>query len=112
MAYIKRDHLGKIIAFSRQAEPDFVLEENLEEDELRLFFAQELANADSKTRNQLVETDSGIARVTEDLIHLLISKNVILFTDLPGEVQTKLIERDKLREGLNTAGDMEEGDTI
>ena len=49
----------------------------------------------------LKDSDSEIARVTEDLIHLLVQKNVILFTELPEEVQAKLLSRKQLRHRLD-----------
>jgi len=55
--------------------------------------------------NALAESDRDIARVTEDLISLLISKNIILFTELPDVVQQKLLGREKLRSTLS--GSME-----
>ena len=45
----------------------------------------------------LQSSDADIARVTEDLIYLLIQKNIILFTELPEVVQTKLLSREQLR---------------
>jgi predicted transcriptional regulator len=50
--------------------------------------------------NALQESDNELARVTEDLISVLVKKNVILFTDLPEAVQAKLLGREKLRERL------------
>jgi len=52
-------------------------------------------------KNQLAASDADIARVTEDLIELLISKNIILFTDLPEAVQRKLLSRELLRQNLS-----------
>lgn len=49
----------------------------------------------------LVESDADLARVTEDLIGVLVKKGTILFTDLPEIVQTKLLEREKLRHQLD-----------
>jgi hypothetical protein len=34
-----------------------------------------------------------MARITEDLINVLIGKNIINFTDFPGQAQQKLIAR-------------------
>lgn len=48
----------------------------------------------------LQDSDNELARVTEDLISVLVQKNVILFTDLPEAVQTKLLGREKLRARL------------
>lgn len=49
----------------------------------------------------LADSDAELARVTEDLISLLVKKGTILFTDLPEAVQTKLLEREKLRHALD-----------
>jgi len=48
----------------------------------------------------LHRSDLEVARVTEDLIYLLIQKNVILFTELPDIVQEKLLSREYLRDKL------------
>ena len=45
-------------------------------------------------------SDVGIIRILEDLIDLLIRKNVILFTELPLEAQAKISERKKVRERI------------
>ena len=49
----------------------------------------------------LQRSDTDIARVTEDLIYLLVQKNIILFTELPDVVQAKLLSREKLRDKLS-----------
>ena len=50
-------------------------------------------------------SDIGIIRVLEDLIDLLIRKNIILFTELPEEAQTKIRERKRVR-GKITPSDL------
>jgi hypothetical protein len=50
--------------------------------------------------NPLSETDADLARVTEDLINLLVQKGVILFTDLPPAAQAKLLARQQTRAAL------------
>ena len=47
-------------------------------------------------------SDMKMIRAIEDVIDLLISKNVICITDLPAAVQTKLMERRSLRHSLNS----------
>ena len=47
-------------------------------------------------------SDASLARVTEDLISLLVKKGTILFTELPEAVQEKLLEREKLRHKLGS----------
>lgn len=48
-------------------------------------------------RVQLADSDSGMIRVLEDLVALLIAKGVIAEGDLPRKVQEKLTERKALR---------------
>ncbi len=48
-------------------------------------------------QNELSDLDRDFVRAIEDTIELLISKGVILFTDLPGRVQEKLLRRKEIR---------------
>jgi len=57
-------------------------------------------NSEADVRLALQKSDAEIARVTEDLVSLLVKKNVILFTELPEMVQEKLISRENLRTKL------------
>lgn len=50
--------------------------------------------------NPLSETDASLARVTEDLINLLVERGVIRFTDLPQAAQDKLLARQLTRSHL------------
>lgn len=66
------------------------------------------------SKQALAESDSDIARVTEDLIHLLVAKNLILFTDLPDAVQRKLSAREKMRSSLQESIEdfLDDNDTL
>ncbi len=112
MPYIERNLDGDIIALHR--EPQDAASEFLSATDPAI--VQFLASGeDSETPKQiLAESDRDIARVTEDLIYLLISKNVILFTELPGAVQSKLLAREKLRSSMQNgiANFLDENDTI
>lgn len=57
-------------------------------------------------QDELDQLDRDFVRVTEDLIELLISKEVILFTDLPGKVQEKLLRRKEVRQSTHYLGDI------
>ena len=46
------------------------------------------------------ETDQDFVRVLEDVVQLLIDKGLILFTDLPGSAQEKIMRRQRLRSEL------------
>ncbi|MBO9678482.1 hypothetical protein [Paenacidovorax monticola] len=50
--------------------------------------------------NPLIESDADLARVTEDLVNLLVQKGVILFTDLPPGAQAKLLARQQTRANM------------
>ena len=46
----------------------------------------------------LADSDAGLARVTEDLIDILITRGLIQFTDFPPAAQAKLLQRRQTRE--------------
>lgn len=48
----------------------------------------------------LTSSDYELVRVLEDLIELLIDKNIVLFTELPAAAQHKLVQRRRARENL------------
>jgi len=68
-------------------------------------------NIEGTALRQLDESDLEMARITEDLIDLLIGRNIINFTDFPGMAQAKLITRRALRSNMsaltNLVGDEE-----
>lgn len=64
------------------------------------------------SRRQLAESDAGVARITEDLIDILITRGLIQFTDFPPAAQAKLLERRQTRSVLsNRLRLLDEGDS-
>jgi len=58
-------------------------------------------NVDTDPWVQLLSlSDISIIRILEDLIDLLIHKNIILFTELPEAAQAKINERKRVRERI------------
>ncbi len=57
---------------------------------------------------RFVESDLALVRVLEDLIEVLIDKDVLRFTDLPAAAQKKLVERRSIR-GLTLFSDSDNG---
>lgn len=104
MPYVKRDSLGRIISLHGTAEE---ASEQLPSShpEVEQFLAQTTLPSPDAYKRALAESDQDIARVTEDVIHLLINKNIILFTDLPNVVQQKLLDRERLRSHLQQQED-------
>lgn len=106
MPYVTRNAEGKIIAAS--ITPVSGAEEvATEHPELRLFVESLSQGADA-----LALSDFKLIRAIEDVVDLLISKNVICITDLPPAVQEKLLQRRSLRHSLNALnliGDDDQG---
>jgi len=58
-------------------------------------------SAEQQGQRDLALSDSGVARVTEDLIDILILRGVIQFTDFPPAAQAKLLSRRQTRATLS-----------
>jgi hypothetical protein len=95
MPFIKRDSNRKIVAVSQTDIDDFSFLEEANE-ELQVFLSGMMLQEPMK------ETDLDFIRVVEDVIELLINKNIILFTDLPNAAQQKMLLRQQLRDSGNT----------
>ena len=93
MAYVIRNSQGSIIAASPYETKDLgwsFIECNAKE---YIDFLEAALAVESPFR----ESDIGLARVLEDLISLLIEKELIQFTELPKDAQKRLIYRHALR---------------
>lgn len=95
MPYIRRAKTGRIDALLQNPEPG--AEEFLPQ------HSPEIASflgfpADAELFNGL---DEELIRVVEDLIDVLIGKNILRLTDLPLPAQEKLLSRKRLRQQLN-----------
>jgi len=103
MPFAKRDATGRIVALIAQPEPG--AEERVDGTHPDvLAFLQEDA-ALGMTLGRLAAMDGHMARVTEDLIDVLVGRGVLMFTDLPPGAQRKLLERRRLRQQSETAPD-------
>ena len=101
MLYAERDSEGNVISLHR----DFKEGQNrtpVSEKELRDFLINE---GDRGTYEMLLqEADKKMIRVLDDLIEVLIRKNVILLTDLPEEAREKLGTRKAVRRQMQEDG--------
>ena len=117
MPYIQRELSGEIIALF-QKKPEQVDETSVEyidpDHPDVISFISGQSGKDKNVLSKLAKSDNEIARVTEDLIALLIEKQVILFTELPPVVQQKLINRAKLRATLSAeySNFLDDGESI
>lgn len=94
MLYVQRDEDGKITGLT--VNPG----ENTEEANL----------TDQDVSEFLTASDPDMIRVLEDLIQLLIKKNVISFEDLPETAQLKLLYRKNTRSFLEHAAEDKSSD--
>jgi len=60
----------------------------------------------NELKKSLSSSDSDMVRVVEDLVDLLMEKQVFVFTELPEAVQDKLNRRKKLRHDVNALSNL------
>ncbi len=96
--YVKRNAQGRIIAVSEEVTADFAETLPADHEELNRFFNGE--GTERSTRQAFAESDLDFVRVVEDLVELLVEKNLICFTELPREAQKKMAARKSLRQGI------------
>ena len=92
MPYVQRNATGKIESVHRHPQPHAT--EFLEAGDPQL-----LAFFDGSSEPETFEgLDAQFVRVAEDLVEVLLAKNLITITDLPPEAQAKLFARKSFRE--------------
>lgn len=95
MIYIERNASGEIHNI------EFTPADNLEEISLHdpelTEFIKNSADSDEIVESVLNRLDLDMVRVIEDLIDIMISRNLMIFTDLPEPVQNKLLFKRKMR---------------
>jgi hypothetical protein len=104
MFYVVRNPAGQVVSLHREPQAD--AQEYLAADhtDVQAFFgaapAPASAPATATPRETFDRMDTELIRVLEDLVNVLIAKNVIDLTDLPAEAQAKLLLRKGFRERL------------
>ena len=99
MPFVQRDQGGEIIAVSRTREGACDEEVASADPALGRF----LANLQSP-QTELSGSDLAFIRVLEDLIDLLVDRNIIELADLPEDARKKLAHRKALREKSALSG--------
>ena len=98
MLYVERDKIGNIIALHMKPEANAREQKAIMDEEILAFLDK---SVDTDPWVQLLSlSDIGIIRILEDLIDLLIRKNIFMLTDLPEEAQKKIMERKRVREKI------------
>lgn len=102
MVYIKRDADNNIIAIYDKKSDDVT--EELEQDDKEV--VDFLARCNLESQSELLKSDLEMIRVVEDLVQILISKNVIAITDFPIAAIQKLSQRGKIRSEYTSLSDI------
>lgn len=100
MLYIERNSDGTIAAIHKAPTPDATEQKTLLDEEIIAFLSKD-TEIDSWIQ-LLSLSDVSIIRVIEDLIDVLIKKNIIMLTDLPEGARDKLKERKRVREKMES----------
>ncbi|MDH3899563.1 MAG: hypothetical protein OEU51_00790 [Gammaproteobacteria bacterium] len=98
MPYVKRNSDGMIIGLSGHAPEGAAEELDLDHPDVQQFL--------ESARAHLSSSDAETIRVIEDLVDVLIQKQLLLLTDLPPAAQQKLMERQRIRSELGVLGDL------
>jgi hypothetical protein len=101
--FIRRDEQNRIISVSRVPAPDHVESSSADRTEVIAFIG-----GLSPRKAALLESDLSLIRALEDLIDVLIRKDVLRLTDLPDSVQAKLLARRNLRGSLTSLNLLDE----
>lgn len=103
MPFVSRNAEGAITGVFNKPTPIAQEELDLDDTELRRYLESGSA---SETHGALAASDREMARIVEDLIDVLIAKNVVNFTDFPAEAQKKMLRRQGLRRNLSPLRDL------
>jgi hypothetical protein len=104
MPYVKRNQQGKVVQL--MDEPIDEGSEWLELNDLEVVEFLRLPANEMELKKSLAISDSEMVRVVEDLIDILMEKQVFVFTELPEAVQAKLNARKKLRHDVNALSNL------
>jgi len=98
MPYVKRDNDNQIIAIYAEAPSEQA--EYLPTSHQDVIKFLNVNSSEEQSLQFLTSSDYELVRVLEDLIELLMDKNLVLFTELPVAAQRKLVQRRKARKNL------------
>jgi len=99
MAFVSRNSQQQIIALYSESGDNHDEEVSISSEEVITF----LKSLESTTPNylELLQSDLEFIRVIDDLIEILLKKNIITITDFPKPVLAKMMTRKGIREQLS-----------
>ncbi len=93
MVFVKRDQNKKIIAVFAEMEETGLEQISSDDPDLKMFLLKCAIDRDYA----LIKSDLELIRVIEDIIHILMAKDIIHITDFPDPVIEKLSAREAIR---------------
>lgn len=106
MPYIQRNEKGEIIALTADSTNEIDQPIGLENPEVLQFLAGSEHSAKGNHYFEMLSQDLQQIRILEDLIDLLTSKGIIMFSELPLAAQQKILNKKSIRESFDHAGDI------
>ena len=100
MPYVIRDAAGRISGIFDQAEVGVGEEIAANDPEVTRFLVEQGLSTPDSARQVLQSSDLKMIRLVDDLIALMIEKDVIKFTDLPPAAGEKYLQRQVARKRL------------
>lgn len=94
MPYIRTDTAGNVVSLHREACAEAPERVAANDPRIAAFLGREIVGPDG----EFLSLDLDLIRVLEDLVDVLIERNVITFTDLPAAAQEKIFRRRSKRE--------------
>jgi hypothetical protein len=106
VVYIKRDKDGQICAMYSQENSGITEQIDIDAPE----FVDFLTRCNSELKLKFLQSDLQLIRVLEDVINILMDKNIITITDFPQPVIDKLLARQAFRTRYAGVAGMEYSD--
>jgi hypothetical protein len=104
MPYIQRNEQHRIVALTAAAEPGAEFLPVDDPEVIDFLVALPENAADNGKNTDLLLSDLKLIRVIEDVINLLVSKNLIMFSELPSAVQEKILKQRGYRDRFFGSG--------
>lgn len=97
MLYVERDENGRISALHNAPTRAGQEQKSLMDEEVLAFM-----DSSDSWKQLMALSDLATIRIVEDLIDILVRKNVIQFTELPEHAQKRIMERKRIRQKIGS----------
>jgi len=107
MPYVSRNAGGQVSGIFLNSQPNATEFLPNDHPDILMFFGGTLPeNMDRAALSNLSLSDLGLIRVIEDVVDLLIHKNIFTFTELPEKTREKILNRKGARSRLASSSDL------